>query len=124
MMPTFWPSISRSSPWESWGSKRHSRSRPSDKEGCALSLNNEEDFRMLVLSRKTTEAVVITQYDIVLPILDVKKDQVRLGIAAPQDVRLYRRGLWEAIQQQHDQPVEKVVQRMPTPPPTTVVIAP
>src|SRR5260370_10241566 len=101
MMPTFWPSISRSSPWEAWGWKRHSRSRPSDKEGCALSLNNEEDFRMLVLSRKTTEAVGIPQYDIVLTILDVKKDQVRLRIAAPPDLRLYRRGLWESIQQQH-----------------------
>ncbi len=79
---------------------------------------------MLVLSRKTTEAVVIPQYDIVLTILDVKKDQVRLGIAAPQDVRLYRRELWESIQQQHDQPVEKVRQPMPAPAPKPGVMAP
>lgn len=47
---------------------------------------------MLVLSRRTGESIVIGS-DIVVTVLDVKGDQVRIGIAAPREVRVHREEL-------------------------------
>jgi carbon storage regulator len=44
---------------------------------------------MLVLTRKQNEKIVIGK-DIILTIVRVDKNQVRLGIEAPGDVRVYR----------------------------------
>jgi carbon storage regulator len=47
---------------------------------------------VLVLSRRTGESIVIGT-DIVVTVLDVKGDQVRIGIAAPREVRVHREEL-------------------------------
>lgn len=44
---------------------------------------------MLVLSRKPNQSIVISS-DIVVTVIEVKGDQVRLGIKAPRDVTIYR----------------------------------
>ena len=53
---------------------------------------------MLALSRKPGESVVIGN-DIEITILEVKGEQVKVGIKAPQSVALYRKELFEQIQE-------------------------
>ena len=53
---------------------------------------------MLALSRKPGESVVIGN-DIEITILEVKGEQVKVGIKAPQSVAIYRKELFEQIQE-------------------------
>jgi carbon storage regulator len=53
---------------------------------------------MLVLSRRPHESIVIG-HDIVVTVLDVRRDQVRIGIEAPKDVEVHRKEIYEAIQE-------------------------
>jgi carbon storage regulator len=54
---------------------------------------------MLVLTRRSGEELVIPEHGIVFTILDVQGDRVRVGISAPADVGLYRRELWQRMEQ-------------------------
>lgn len=47
---------------------------------------------MLVLTRRKNESIVIGD-DIVVTVLEVKGEQIRLGITAPRDVQVYRQEL-------------------------------
>lgn len=53
---------------------------------------------MLALSRKKQEALVINN-NIEVTILDIKGDQVKIGISAPKDVSIYRKEVYLQIQQ-------------------------
>jgi carbon storage regulator len=53
--------------------------------------------RMLVLSRKTSEQIVIHD-NIVITVVEVRGDKVRLGIEAPTDIPVHRREVYDAIQ--------------------------
>lgn len=53
---------------------------------------------MLALSRKKQEALVINN-NIELTILDIKGDQVKIGISAPKDVSIYRKEVYLQIQE-------------------------
>lgn len=53
---------------------------------------------MLALSRKQGESIVIGN-DIEITILEVKGDQVKVGIAAPKSVPVYRKEIYAQIQQ-------------------------
>ena len=53
---------------------------------------------MLALSRKKGEALVINN-NIEITILEVKGDQIKLGISAPREVPVYRKEVYEQIQQ-------------------------
>ena len=52
---------------------------------------------MLALSRKKNEALVINN-DIEITILDIKGEQVKIGITAPKDVPIYRKEIYVQIQ--------------------------
>lgn len=52
---------------------------------------------MLALSRKKNEAIVINN-DIEITILEVKGEQVKVGIAAPKEVPIYRKEVYLQIQ--------------------------
>lgn len=52
---------------------------------------------MLALSRKKGEALIINN-NIEITVLDVKGDQVKIGINAPKDVPIYRNEVYEQIQ--------------------------
>lgn len=52
---------------------------------------------MLVLTRRKNQSIVIGD-GIVVTVLEVKGDQIRLGITAPRDVQVYRSELLEAIE--------------------------
>jgi carbon storage regulator len=47
---------------------------------------------MLVLTRRKNQSIVIGD-DIIITVLDVKGDQIRLGITAPRNVQVYREEL-------------------------------
>lgn len=51
---------------------------------------------MLALSRKKDEAIVIDN-DIEIKIIDIKGDQVKLGISAPKSVPIYRKEVYAQI---------------------------
>ncbi|WP_342600359.1 carbon storage regulator CsrA [Psychrobacillus sp. FSL H8-0483] len=55
---------------------------------------------MLVLSRKKDESIMIGD-QIELKILSVDGDQVKVGIVAPKNVKVYRSEVYESIQQQN-----------------------
>lgn len=52
---------------------------------------------MLALSRKKNESLVINN-NIEITILDIKGDQVKVGIAAPKEVPIYRKEVYDQIQ--------------------------
>lgn len=53
---------------------------------------------MLALSRKKKEAIVINN-NIEITILEIKGDQVKLGIEAPKSVPVYRKEVYLQIQE-------------------------
>ena len=53
---------------------------------------------MLALSRKKNEALVINN-DIEITILDIRGDQVKIGISAPKEVPVYRKEIYIQIQE-------------------------
>lgn len=53
---------------------------------------------MLALSRNPGESVVIGN-DIEITILEVKGEQIKVGIKAPKNVAIYRKELFEQIQE-------------------------
>jgi carbon storage regulator len=54
---------------------------------------------MLVLSRQKDESIMIGD-DVEITIVDVRGDKVRLGIAAPKDIPVHRKEVYEAIQRE------------------------
>jgi len=55
---------------------------------------------MLVLSRKTGEKIVIPDLGIELTVLEVRGDRIRLGISAPDNVKVHREEVWQRIHQE------------------------
>ena len=55
---------------------------------------------MLALSRKTGESIIIDN-DIEETILEIKGDQVKLGIKAPKSVPIYRKEIFAQIKEEN-----------------------
>ena len=55
---------------------------------------------MLVLSRKLNESIMIGD-DIELVVVDIKYDQVKLGINAPKHIPVHRKEVYEDIQREN-----------------------
>lgn len=55
---------------------------------------------MLILSRKKDESIVIGD-NITISVVDIKGDQVKLGINAPNDVKVFRQEVYKAIQEEN-----------------------
>lgn len=53
---------------------------------------------MLVLTRKVHQSIVIGD-NIEVVVLEVRGEQVRLGIRAPRDVTVHRKEIYEQIQE-------------------------
>jgi len=60
---------------------------------------------MLVLTRKPGETVMLGE-DIQVKIVSVDGDQVKIGIEAPRALKIYRREVYEAIQQENEAALE------------------
>ena len=59
---------------------------------------------MLALSRKKNEALVINN-NIEITVLEIKGEQVKLGISAPKDVPIYRKEVYVQIQEANQEAV-------------------
>lgn len=59
---------------------------------------------MLALSRKKGEAIVVNN-DIELTVLEIKGDQVKIGISAPRSVPVYRKEVYLQIQEENKEAV-------------------
>lgn len=55
---------------------------------------------MLILSRKIDQKIRIGD-NIVLTIIDIKGDQVKIGVEAPNDVKVFRQEVFSAIQSEN-----------------------
>jgi len=55
---------------------------------------------MLILSRRANESIMIGD-SIEISIVDIKGDQVKLGIRAPKKVKVYRKEVYENIQREN-----------------------
>lgn len=55
---------------------------------------------MLVLSRKRNESIMIGD-DIEIKVIAVEGDLVRIGIEAPRNVEVFRKEIYEAIQDEN-----------------------
>ncbi len=59
---------------------------------------------MLALSRKKNEAIIINN-NVEVTVLEVKGDQVKIGITAPKEVPVYRKEVYLQIQQANKEAV-------------------
>ncbi|MFW5742159.1 MAG: carbon storage regulator CsrA [Spirochaetota bacterium] len=65
---------------------------------------------MLILARRVNESIVIGD-DIRVTVIDIKGDQIKLGIEAPRDVKVYRREVYEAIQEENREAAKSAAAR-------------
>jgi len=63
---------------------------------------------MLALSRKINESIIIGN-DIEITVLEVKGDQVKIGINAPKSVPIYRKELYIQIQESNKEAAETTI---------------
>ena len=56
---------------------------------------------MLALTRKKGESLILNN-DIEITVLEVRGDQVKLGIAAPKSVSIYRKEVYIKIQKENE----------------------
>lgn len=57
---------------------------------------------MLALSRKKGEAIVVNN-NVEITVIEVKGDQVKLGISAPKEVPVYRKEVYVQIQKANEE---------------------
>jgi carbon storage regulator len=53
---------------------------------------------MLVLTRRTQQSIMIGK-DVVITILEVRGDQVRIGVSAPRDLEVHREEVFLELQE-------------------------
>ena len=80
---------------------------------------------MLVLTRRKNQSIVIGD-GIIVTVLEVKGDQIRLGITAPRDVQVYREELLAALTDANKSAVltDGAAPMAPPAPPTTAAAPP
>jgi carbon storage regulator len=60
---------------------------------------------MLILSRKLNEKIMIGD-DISISIIEIRGDQVRIGVDAPKHVKVFRREVFDAIEAENKAALE------------------
>lgn len=55
---------------------------------------------MLVLTRKLNQSIMIGE-NVEVKVIDIKGDQVKIGIVAPRSISVYRKEIYEEIQKQN-----------------------
>lgn len=68
---------------------------------------------MLVLTRRANQSIMIG-HDIVVTVLEVRGDQVRLGIRAPREVMVHREEVYAEIQREMRQAASVRPDDLPT----------
>lgn len=62
---------------------------------------------MLALARKVNQSIMLGS-DIEVTLLEIKGDQVKLGISAPKSVPIYRKEIFLQIQEENRQAMQDV----------------
>ena len=62
---------------------------------------------MLILSRKTNEKIMIGD-DISVSIIEIRGDQVRIGVDAPKSVKVFRQEVFDAIRAENKAAAQSV----------------
>ena len=62
---------------------------------------------MLALARKVNESIMLGN-DIEITLLEIKGDQVKIGISAPKSVPIYRKEIYLQIQEENRQAMQNV----------------
>jgi carbon storage regulator len=60
---------------------------------------HQEGANMLVLTRLVGDEIVVPDINLTFTILEIRGGKVRVGIAAPPNVRIHRREVWMRIQE-------------------------
>ena len=60
---------------------------------------------MLILSRKKNESIIIND-NIEISVVEIKGDQIKLGIKAPRSVKVFRQEVYIAIQEANKEAVK------------------
>ena len=71
---------------------------------------------MLILTRRPGERVVIGE-DILITVMGVSGHTVRLGIAAPEGVPIYREEIWLAVKEENRAAAAADPESLPSTPP-------
>ncbi len=65
---------------------------------------------MLALSRKKDESIMLGN-DIEITVLEIKGDQVKIGVKAPKSVTIFRKEIYDQIQEENKKAVEQNVDK-------------
>ena len=68
---------------------------------------------MLILARRIGESIMIGD-QVEISVVDIKGDQVKLGIKAPSQVKVYRREVYAAIQEENRAAAAHAPESLPT----------
>ena len=66
---------------------------------------------MLVLTRKRNQSIVVND-NIEVTIIDIQGDQVRVGINAPKDVKVYRKEVYLEMMEENQRAAEVQMQAL------------
>ncbi len=78
---------------------------------------------MLVLTRKPDQSIMVGT-DIEITVLEVRGEQVRLGIRAPRTVTVHRKEVFEQIRLENQTASETAMDSLPDLPPLLIQAAP
>jgi len=67
---------------------------------------------MLVLTRKINQSIIIGD-DVEVVVLEVRGEQVRLGIKAPRTVVVHRKEIYEQIQKENESAAQTSLEDVP-----------
>lgn len=65
---------------------------------------------MLILSRKIDEQIKIGD-DITITLIDIRGEQVKIGVEAPKNVKVFRQEVFDAIQNENKAAVVDVAEK-------------
>jgi carbon storage regulator len=68
---------------------------------------------MLILARKPNESIIIGD-QIEISVIDIKGDQVKIGITAPKEIKVYREEVYRAIQRENIEAAKAKPETLPT----------
>ncbi len=69
---------------------------------------------MLIITRRPGEKIMLGD-DVVVEVMEIVGNQVRLGLQAPQSVRVYREEIWLAVKEENRAAADQAPDTLPTP---------
>jgi carbon storage regulator len=67
---------------------------------------------MLILSRKTNEKIMIGE-DISVTVIEIRGDQIRIGVDAPKHIKVYRQEVYDSIKAENEAAATAQIGKLP-----------